>query len=418
MSDPNPSAVPASAPAKPARRGAALRILLLVVVVAAIGWTAWYYLDGRWYEQTDDAYVNGNVVQITPLVPGTVVSIGADDGQLVHEGQVMVQLDSNDMQTALAQTEAALARTVRQVRGMYNGVDSSQAVLATRRADLERAQVDYTRRKNLATTGAISAEELSHASDALAAAQAAVDAAAQKLASDSAMLDNAGVANQPDVQTAAAALRQAYINNARTRIVAPVTGYVARRSVQLGQRVQQGAPLMAVVPLDQVWVDANFKETQLRQMRLGQPVTLHSDIYGGGIDYKGTVASLGIGTGSAFSLLPAQNASGNWIKIVQRLPVRIALDADQVHKHPLRIGLSMSVEVDLHGDGELLPAKAVGQPVLTTDVYQQQVHEADALVQKIIQENIPASAHAATAHAMTEHSMTAGVASAHAKANR
>ena len=398
MSDPNPSAAPAASAKPPARRGAALRILLVLVVVAAIGWTAWYYLEGRWHEDTDDAYVNGNVVQITPLVPGTVTSIGADDGNLVHEGQLLVKLDSTDTTMALSQAEAVLARTVRQVRGMYNGVDSSQAILANRRADLERAKTDYARRKNLASTGAISAEELSHATDALASAQAAVDAAAQKLASDSAMLDNEGVANQPDVQTAAAALRQAYINNARTRIVAPVTGYVARRSVQLGQRVQQGAPLMAVVPLDQVWVDANFKETQLRQMRLGQPVHLHSDIYGGGVDYNGTIVSLGIGTGSAFSLLPAQNASGNWIKIVQRLPVRIVLDADQVRKHPLRIGLSMAADVDLHEEGGgLLPAKAVEQPVLTTGVYEQQVHEADALVQKIIQENLPASAKAADA---------------------
>ncbi|HTA65914.1 MAG TPA: efflux RND transporter periplasmic adaptor subunit, partial [Xanthomonadaceae bacterium] len=299
MSDPNPlAAPPVAAPAKPVKgRSTALRILLLVLVLIAIGWVVWYFLIGRWHEDTDDAYVNGNVVQITPLVPGTVVSIGADDGDLVHEGQLLVGLDSTDAATALAQAEAALARTVRQVRGMYNGVDSSQAMLTNRRADLDRARVDFARRQNLASTGAISAEELSHARDQLDSAQAAVEAASEKLASDAAMLDDKGVASQPDVQTAAAALRQAYINNARTRIVAPVTGYVARRSIQLGQRVQPGVALMAVVPLEQVWVDANFKETQLRQMRLGQPVTLHSDIYGGGIDYNGRVLSLGIGTG-------------------------------------------------------------------------------------------------------------------------
>jgi len=199
-------------------------------------------------------------------------------------------------------------------------------------------------------------------------------------------------------------LRLAYINNARVQIVAPVTGYVARRSVQLGQRVQPGAALMAVVPLEQVWVDANFKETQLRHMRLGQPVELHADVYGSGVGYTGHVTSLGIGTGSAFALLPAQNASGNWIKIVQRLPVRIALDADEVRKHPLRIGLSMSVDVDLHGqNGELLSTKPVDKPILTTDVYARQMQDADALVAKIIQSNLPASAHAGGAQATASH---------------
>jgi membrane fusion protein (multidrug efflux system) len=400
MSEPNPVAAPAAsepvAPAKPAgKRGLMLRLLVLVIVLAAIGWAVWYFMVGQFSEGTDDAYVNGNVVQITPMVPGTVVSIGADDGTLVHEGQLLVRLDSADTQAALAQSEATLARTVRQVRGLYNGIDSSQATLANRRVDLERARADFARRQSLAGTGAISTEELAHARDQLAAAEAAVDVSAQKVASDSALVDNAGVASQPDVQAAAAQLRLAYINNARVQIVAPVTGYVARRSVQLGQRVQPGAALMAVVPLEQVWVDANFKETQLKHMRLGQPVSLHADIYGGGIDYKGSVQSLGIGTGSAFALLPAQNASGNWIKIVQRLPVRIALDPEQVGKHPLRIGLSMSVDVDLHGqDGPLLSTKPVDKPILSTDVYQRQLQDADALVAKIIQSNLPASARA------------------------
>ncbi len=381
-----------------------LRLLLLVVVLGLIGWSFWYFLVGRWYESTDDAYVSGNVVQITPMVPGTVVSIGADDGSLVREGQLLVQLDSSDTKATLAQAEASLARTVRQVRGLYNGIDSSQALLANRRVDLARARADYARRQSLAGTGAISTEELAHAHDQLSAAEAAVDVSAQKVASDSALVDNAGVATQPDVQAAAAQLRLAYINNARVQIVAPVTGYVARRSVQLGQRVQPGAALMAVVPLEQVWVDANFKETQLKHMRLGQPVALNADIYGSSVDYTGRIVSLGIGTGSAFALLPAQNASGNWIKIVQRLPVRIALDADDVRKHPLRIGLSMSVDVNLHGqDGELLSSKPVDRPVLTTNVYEHQLQDADALVAKIIAANLPGSAHASASHASAAH---------------
>ncbi|MEO8743421.1 MAG: HlyD family efflux transporter periplasmic adaptor subunit [Lysobacteraceae bacterium] len=377
-----------------------LRLLMAVIVIGAIGLLIWYFLIGRWYESTDDAYVGGNVVQITPMVPGTVVSIGADDGDLVREGQSLAQLDSADTATALAQSEAALARTVRQVRGLYNGIDSSQALLAVRKVELERARADYARRQSLAGTGAISAEELAHARDQLAAAEEAMNVSSQKLAVDKTMVSNADVASQPDVQAAAAQLRLAYINNARVQIVAPVTGYVARRSVQLGQRVQPGVPLMAVVPLDQVWVDANFKETQLTKMRLGQAVTMHADIYGSDVDYRGTIESLGVGTGSAFALLPAQNATGNWIKIVQRLPVRIALDPDEVRKNPLRIGLSMSVDVSLHRQGgEMLPSKPVEKPILTTDVYAHQMQDADALVNKIIQDNLGTASHAVSARA-------------------
>jgi membrane fusion protein (multidrug efflux system) len=400
MSSPAPIVASVNPPKPKSRRGRMMQVLLLVVAIATIAWLLWYFLIGRWHEGTDDAYVNGNVVQITPMVPGTVVSIGADDGQLVREGQTLVQLDSSDSDAALMQVEANLARIVRQVRGVYNGIDSTQAQLAARRVDLERARADVVRRQGLAGSGAVSEEELAHARDTLAAAQAAVDAAAQKLASDSAQVDSKGVPQQPDVQAAAAALRQAYLNNARTRIVAPVAGYVARRSVQLGQRLQPGTALMAVVPLDQVWVDANFKETQLTHMRLGQVVTLHSDIYGDAVDYRGRITSLGIGTGSAFALLPAQNASGNWIKIVQRLPVRIALDVDEVRKHPLRIGLSMNVDVNLHAqDGGLLPNQAADKPLLSTDVYAHQVQDADALIAKIIEANLPASAHASASHA-------------------
>ncbi|MEO7478528.1 MAG: HlyD family efflux transporter periplasmic adaptor subunit [Lysobacteraceae bacterium] len=377
-----------------------LRLLMAVIVIGAIGLLIWYFLIGRWYESTDDAYVGGNVVQITPMVPGTVVSIGADDGDLVREGQSLAQLDSADTATALAQSEAALARTVRQVRGLYNGIDSSQALLAVRKVELERARSDYARRQSLAGTGAISAEELAHARDQLAAAEEAMHVSSQKLAVDKTMVSNADVASQPDVRAAAAQLRLAYINNARVQIVAPVAGYVARRSVQLGQRVQPGVPLMAVVPLDQVWVDANFKETQLTKMRLGQAVTMHADIYGSSVDYRGTIESLGVGTGSAFALLPAQNATGNWIKIVQRLPVRIALDPDEVRKNPLRIGLSMSVDVNLHRQGgEMLPSKPGEKPILTTDVYAHQMQDADALVNKIIQDNLGTASHAVSARA-------------------
>lgn len=208
-----------------------------------------------------------------------------------------------------------------------------------------------------------------------------------------ALIDDTEVATQPDVQAAAAQLRQAFLNHARTGVVAPVSGYVARRSAQVGQRVQPGTVLMAVVPPEQMWVEANFKETQLKHMRLGQTVELHSDLYGGGVDYTGRIESLGLGTGSAFSLLPAQNASGNWIKIVQRVPVRIAIEPKQLAANPLRLGLSMKVDVNLHDQqGSVLPTKFASGAVFSTDVYAQQLKAADADIHRIIQDNLPTQA--------------------------
>lgn len=381
--------------AAPSRRGKLLRGLFLIVVILLVAFVAWYYLMGRWAEETDDAYVVGNQVQITPLVGGTVVSIAADDGMKVEQGQLLVQLDPADTEVAMQQAEANLARTVRQVRGMYRSVEGAQAELNARQVTLKRAREDYARRKGLADTGAISREELAHAADELAAAEAAVSGSRESVERSRALVDDTVIATQPDVQAAAAQLRQAYLNNARAGIVAPVSGYVARRSVQVGQRVQPGAALMAVVPTEQMWVEANFKETQLRHMRLGQEVELRSDLYGGEVTYKGHITSLGLGTGSAFSLLPAQNASGNWIKIVQRVPVRVAIDAKQLADHPLRIGLSMKAEVNLHDQkGSVLPADVAKGTVYGTEVYARQLQEADALIHTIIQGNLPSSARA------------------------
>ncbi|MGN6787986.1 MAG: EmrA/EmrK family multidrug efflux transporter periplasmic adaptor subunit [Rhodanobacteraceae bacterium] len=365
-----------------------LRGLVALVVVVGIVWALYHFLVGRWYEGTDDAYVDGNVVQITPQVPGTVISIGADDNDYVREGRTLVKLDPSDADVALAQAEAALAQAVRKVRGLYSTVHTSKADVAAREAAVRQAEADYKRRKGLAASGAISAEELAHARDALTTAQSALAAAQAQLATTNALVSDTEIATHPDVKAAAAAVRAAWLNDQRTTLVAPVSGYVAKRTVQVGQRVQPGTPLMAVVPLHQVWVDANFKETQLQDMRIGQPVTLTSDVYGGGVTYHGHVAGLGIGTGSAFSLLPAQNASGNWIKIVQRLPVRIDLDQKELDKHPLRIGLSMSVDVNLHNQsGPMLARNAPEHPVFSTDVYAHDRAEANALIAKIIHAN-------------------------------
>ena len=366
--------------------------LLIVLVLAGIGFWAWYALVGKFYESTDDAYVNGNVVQITPLVTGTVISIGADDGDLVHEGQVLLQFDPSDTQVALQSAEANLARTVRQVRGLYSNVDGLKAQLQSRQAEFKRARDNYNRRKALADSGAISLEELSHAHDDLLTAQSAVSNAQQQLATGTALVDDTQVASHPEVMAAAADLRQAYLNNARSTLVAPVTGYVAKRTVQLGQRIQPGTATMAVIPLNQVWIDANFKETQLREMRIGQPVDITADLYGDDVVYKGTVESLGAGTGSAFALLPAQNATGNWIKIVQRVPVRIQLDPEQLQKHPLRIGLSTVAEVNLHDtSGPALAQQPPQQASYTTNVYDRELGEADALISKLIRDNSAAA---------------------------
>ncbi|MFJ7141804.1 MAG: HlyD family efflux transporter periplasmic adaptor subunit [Pseudomonas protegens] len=362
--------------------------LTAIVILGGLGVFAWHELYGRWNESTDDAYVNGNVVEITPLVTGTVVSIGADDGDLVHEGQVLINFDPNDAQVGLQSAEANLARTVRQVRGLYSNVDGMRAQVAAQKAEVQKAQDNFNRRKNLAASGAISQEELSHARDDLTSAQNALANAQQQLNTTNALVDDTVVSNHPDVQAAAAQLRQAYLNNARSTLIAPVTGYVAKRTVQLGQRVQPGTALMAVIPLDQLWIDANFKETQLRDMRIGQPVDIEADIYGSDVKYSGTIDSLGAGTGSAFALLPAQNATGNWIKIVQRVPVRIHINADELAKHPLRVGLSTLVNVNLRDQsGPVLAQQPPQKASFSTNVYDRQLGEADALIARLIHDN-------------------------------
>ena len=375
----------------PSLRARRLRWLGLAAAVFAIlgaAYGAWWAKELRYVQSTDDAYVSGNVVQITPQVSGTVVAIGADDTQFVKAGQTLVRLDQEDAKVAVDQAEAQLARTVREVRNLFATSAQLQAAVQVRQADLTTAQQDLARRERLGSSGAVSAEELQHARDALRASQAGLQSAQQQLIANRARVDGTTVADHPDVRNAAAAVRAAYLSYTRTQLPAPVSGFVARRSVQLGQRVSPGAPLMAVVPLDQVWVDANFKEPQIADIRVGQSVTLSADVYGGKVLYHGIIAGFGAGTGAAFALLPAQNATGNWIKVVQRVPVRVSLDAHELEQHPLQIGLSMKADVDTRDrSGASLPRLAGTTSTYSTDVFHADDDVAATRVRDIIASN-------------------------------
>jgi len=383
-----------------ARRKLWLALTAAVFAAAGLAYGAYWALQLRHIQSTDDAYVGGNVVQITPQIAGTVVAIGADDTNFVKAGQTLVQLDRADAAVALEQADAQLAKTVREVRGLFAASAQLQATLEMRQSDLARANEDLARRERLTVSGAISSEEGQHARDAVKSAQAALAAAQQGLAGNRARVDRTTLEDHPDVRSAAAHVHDAYLAYARAVLPAPVAGFVARRAVQLGQRVAPGTPLMAVVPLEQVWVDANFKEAQLRAMRVGQPVTMTADLYGGKVVYHGRVAGFGAGTGAAFSLLPAQNATGNWIKIVQRLPVRVAFDAGEIAAHPLQIGLSMQVDVDTRSrDGQRLPEAGVAASTYKTEVFDKLDELANARVKQIIAANAGAPARTQTAAA-------------------
>ncbi|MDI1273270.1 efflux RND transporter periplasmic adaptor subunit [Polaromonas sp.] len=410
-SSPAPAAAPAPAPesastyrpAGNATRRKALTALASVVVVAGLGWAVYEYLVASHYESTDNAYVQGNVIQITPQIGGTVMAIMADDTDFVKAGQPLVQLDPADAKVALEQADAALAQAVRQVRTLYANNGSLAAQITLRQSDVARAQSeiarandDLNRRQALSGNGAVSREELNHAQtqlanakSTLAAAQAGVLAAREQLTSNQALTDGTSVEQHPSVQLAAAKVREAWLATQRAAMPAPVDGYVAKRTVQLGQRVAAGTPMMSIIPLRQVWVDANFKEVQLRNIRIGQPVKLTADLYGKKVEYKGSVAGLGVGTGAAFALLPAQNATGNWIKVVQRVPVRIALDPQQLAASPLRVGLSMDAEIDISNkDGKMLADAPRTAAASQTQVYASLDSGANAEVRRVIAANI------------------------------
>src|SRR6516164_9078674 len=378
----NDNAAPANtAPAGNPKRRTALTAIAVAVLVIGGGYGIYYWMTGRHSESTDNAYVQANVVQITAQAGGTVTAINADDTDYVKAGQVLVKLDPADARVALDQAEAALAQTVRDTRVLFANNSTLQAQIDARAADatraaadLAKAQDDVNRRGPLVQSGAVGKEEFDHAQQQLAsaksaytAAKSALDAAREQLASNQSQTEGTNVAGHPNVLRAAAKVREAWLAVQRADVPAPVTGTVARRSVQVGQRVQAGVPLMSVVTLDNAWVDANFKEGQLARLRIGQPATLEADVYGKHVVFHGKVEGLGAGTGAAFSLLPAQNATGNWIKVVQRVPVRIELQPDELAAHPLRVGLSMDATVDIRDvSGKALSDAPRSEPVAST----------------------------------------------------
>ena len=376
------------APTPSGRRTQLLIRLAALLLLASLAYTAWWALVARYHEHTDNAYVSGNLVQITPQTSGTVLAIQADDTDYVTAGQPLVLLDPADARVALEQAEADLAQQVRQARNLFASRAAAAAQLAVRQAELTRAEADLARRQQ-AAGGAVAQEELAHAQSAVLTARAAQTSAKEQLSASEAQTEGTTPAEHPAVQRAAAKVREAHLAMTRAMLPAPVSGYVAKRSVQVGQRIQPGAPLMAIVPLTGLWVEANFKESQLARMRIGQPVTLRADVYGSQVEYHGKVLGLGAGTGGVFSLLPAQNATGNWIKVVQRVPVRVSLDAAELVAHPLRVGLSMLAEVDLHDQsGPVLGTTPRQAPALQTTVFGAKDQQAEQRIARIIAANL------------------------------
>ncbi|MEY8709825.1 multidrug export protein EmrA [Mangrovibacter phragmitis] len=373
---------------KKGKRKNALLFLTTLFVVIAVAYGIYWFLVLRHYEDTDDAYVAGNQVQIMSQVSGSVTKVWVDDTDFVKQGDTLVTLDPTDAQLAFDKAKTALASSVRSVHQLMINSKQYEANIALQKTALTKAQNDFKRRVPLGTDNLIGKEELQHAKDAVASAQAQLDVAIQQYNANKAMLLGDKIEDQPSVKQAAAAVRDAWLALQRTNVVSPVTGYVSRRAVQVGAQISASSALMAIVPAHHMWVDANFKETQLANMRIGQSATVVSDIYGDDVKYTGKVVGLDMGTGSAFSLLPAQNATGNWIKVVQRLPVRIELDEKQLEQHPLRIGLSTLVTVNTSNhDGKVLASEVRKTPAYVSNAREISLVPVNKVIDDIIRAN-------------------------------
>ncbi len=379
---------PQQAVNKKGKRKSLLILLTLLFIILAVAYGIYWFLVLRHYEETDDAYVAGNQVQIMAQVSGSVTQVWADNTDFVKQGDVLVTLDPVDAQQAFEKAQTELASSVRQTHQLMINSKQYQANIEVQKTALAQAQSDLNRRIPLGSANLIGREELQHARDAVTSAQAQLDVAIQQYNANQAMVLGTKLEDQPAVKQAATEVRNAWLALERTKIVSPITGYVSRRAVQPGAQISPTTPLMAVVPASNLWVDANFKETQLAHMRIGQAATVVSDIYGDEVKYTGKVVGLDMGTGSAFSLLPAQNATGNWIKVVQRLPVRIEIDAKQLEQHPLRIGLSTLVEVDTSNrDGQVLASQTRSEPVYQSNAREISLEPVNTLINDIVRAN-------------------------------
>ena len=382
------SQVPQQPSSKKGKRKGALLLLTLLFIIVAVAYGIYWFLVLRHFEETDDAYVAGNQVQIMAQVSGSVTKVWADNTDYVQKGDPLVTLDQTDAQQAFEKAQTQLASSVRQTRQQMINSKQLQASIDVKKTALSQAQTDLNRRIPLGAANLIGREELQHARDTVASAQAELDVAIQQYNANQAIVLGTKLEQQPAVLQAATEVRNAWLALQRTKIVSPISGYVSRRSVQPGAQISTTTPLMAVVPATNLWIDANFKETQLAHMRIGQPATVISDIYGDDVKYTGKVVGLDMGTGSAFSLLPAQNATGNWIKVVQRLPVRIELDEKQLAEHPLRIGLSTLVEVNTTDrGGEMLASQVRSSPVYESNAREIGLEPVNKLIDGIIQAN-------------------------------
>lgn len=373
---------------KKQQRKRVLSLLTFIFIVLGCAWLVYWFLVLRHHQSTDDAYVAGNQIQIMAQVSGSVTHVNVDNTDFVKQGQVLVELDPTDAEQALERAKTGLANSVRQTHQLIINSKQYQANIELRQTELNKAQSDLSRREALGSANAIGREEVQHARDAVATAKAALEVARQQYQANQAMILDTPLEKQPAIQQASVEMRDAWLALQRTKIVSPIDGYVSRRSVQIGARISSTSALMAVVPANHLWVDANFKETQLANMRIGQPATVVADIYGDDVVYQGKVVGLDMGTGSAFSLLPAQNATGNWIKVVQRLPVRIELDPQQVAEHPLRIGLSALVNVDTaNAEGSALAETSRTTPAYQSDALTLDLTPVNQEISAIIQAN-------------------------------
>ena len=373
---------------KSQQRKKGLSIFILLLLLIAIGSAAYWFFFIKGFEETEDAYVSGNQVMVSAQVAGNISKINVDNMDPVQAGDVLLELDDTNAKLSFEQAKSNLANAVRQVSQLNYTVKQLKSAVRANEITLAQAQGNLNRRVQLVKDGAIDKESFQHAKEAVELAKANLTTSQNQLGANQALLLDGSLSEQPQIQSAVSNLKQAWLNLERTKIRSPIKGYVARRNAQVGQAVSVGGALMAVVTTDQMWLDANFKETQLTHMRIGQPVEIHFDLYGKDKTFNGKVVGIEMGTGSAFSLLPAQNATGNWIKVVQRVPVRIQLDPQQLAENPLRIGLSATVKVDVSdSQGETLRNQAPTTTLYSTNVLQYDESAVNNLIESIIRDN-------------------------------